>query len=321
MKINRLDLLNVLQNMQSISRINFKENIIYQIENDIMIYNKFFNRDLSENFSLPIDNLITILSKLKDNEIELNIDNNIKIITKNTEIEFTKEPIINNYEFINPFTWIDLPESFFEGIKFVNKIFKENQKSSIILFDNDKIVSTNGVALIIYNLGINFNTFFLLKKQLDLLVKLKVKRYFILDNLIYFLADNNSIVYFNYLTEYKFPPYQKIKMIREKEIQFLNKLNLTDININSSILDTENYFLNIEIEKDSIIMKSKNMNINIETKIENENEINDKINFKLDINYLIEFLKLDYSNEFKTSIDENKICFENSIIKFITTLG
>ena len=323
MIIKRQDLLNVLSKMQvnSIGRINFKDNLIYQYENDILIKNEFFKENLKESFSLPLQQLITILTKLKDEKIELLVEDIIKIKSKKSEIEFSKNPILKDFTFDNDYTWIDLSDNFIKGIQFaVNLIDTNNQiYNSVLFIDNDKIISTDGKALIIYNLGIDFNKFFLTQSQINLLLKFNIKQYCVKDNLIYFLSSDNSVIYFNYLTDMKFVPYEKIVLENEKEIKFLDKLNLDDINLNNSILDSENKMLEINISKNTITILNSNMNINIKTKISKENSI-DNLNFKINADYLLCFLKSNFEEEFKTYLDEDKICFENDTCKFITTL-
>lgn len=326
MKINRKDLLNVLQGMQSntskieTNQVNFKEKIIYQTNNDIMIYSEFFEEDLKENFSLPLNDLILLLSKIKENEVELLIESSIKIVTKKTIIELPKQEIKDCFDFTNIFEWEDLPENFIKGIKFTSAILDENSRFNPTIFiDNDKVVSTDGKCLIIYNLQKDFLKFFLKQLQINLLLKYGVKKYCIKDNLIYFLADK-TVIYFNYLTDENFPKYQKIQMNNEKEIQFLDKLNLSDIDINVSILD-EDKVLHIDIEKSNIKIKSNNFTgVNIKTILDKENDIEDKLSFILSADYLMYFLKSDFSDGFKTLIDENKICFTNSEIKLITMM-
>jgi len=329
MKINKQKLLTVLTGMQtnkskveSLNNVNFKEKIIYQTNNDIMIYSEVLPEDLKESFSLPINELILLLSKIKDNEIELIVENTIKIKTEKTEIEFPKQEIKHKFDFENTFNWQDIPENFIKGIQFAGKILDANNErfNPIVFIDNDKIVSTDGRCLIVYNLKKDFLKFYLRKNQIDLLLKFNIKQYFIKENLIYFLSDN-AVIYFNYLTDEKFPNYEAIQMENEKEIKFLNRLDINDIDINISILDSESKYLKVEIEKNNIKIKSSNFTgINIKTKFDKENQIEDKIIFSLVADYLIVFLKSDYSNEFKTFIDENKICFLNDEIKFITML-
>jgi hypothetical protein len=324
MVIKRQDLLNVLNKMQvnSIEKVNFKDNLIYQYENDILIKNEIFKENLQENFSLPLQQLITILTKLKDEEIELLVEDVIKIKSKKSEIEFSKSPILKDFTFDNDYTWIDLPDNFIKGIQFANNLIDTNNQrfNPVVFIDNDKIVSTDGKALIIYNLGIDFNKFFLTQSQINLLLKFDIKQYYLKDNLIYFLGSDSSVIYFNYLIDMKFVPYEKIVLENEKEIKFLDKLNLNDIDLNNSILDSESKILKVQIDKNNIIIKSTNNNISIKTKLDKENIIDNNILFGINSDYLLFFLKSEYSDNFKVYIDETKICFMNKYIKFITTL-
>lgn len=324
MLINRVKLLNLLSKMQmnksyleTLNVVNFENNVISQTNNDIVIQSEI-DATFEESFSLPINQLVLILSKLKDNEIELEIGDLIKIKTQKSEIEFTKEVVKYSYNNVG-FNWIELPVNFIKGIKFTGKIIDPNNTRFIdsVFIDNNKIVSTNGKALVIYNLGDNFNKCFLKQNQINLLLKCSVDKYFIKDNLIYFKGEDDIIIYFNYITDLKFVDYEKIVMDNEKEIQFLDRFNLSDIEVNLSFLD-ENKMLRIEIDKKNIKVKSGNNNINIKTKL----EINNNVDIKFGINseYLLDFLKSDFSSSFKTFIDENKICFMNDDIKFITML-
>lgn len=327
MKINKKIFLEFLQKIQinkskldSSNIINFYENILYQSNNDIMIFNNFFNENLKENFSLNIDSLVLILSKLKDEFIELTIEDLIKIKTEKTEIELTKEDIKYKLNVNVNFNWIDLPKEFINAIKFSRKILEDDYRiTKTIMIDNSKVVATNGKVLIIYDLKENFNKFFLNSLQIDLLLKFDIKKYFIHDNLIYFLANDNSIIYFNFETDIKFPSYEKIIMENEKEIKFLDRLDISDINVNIAVLDLENKLLNIEIDKNYLKINSKNNCINIKTILNKENIIDDKIIFGINAEYLLLFLNNNI-NEFKTYIDNNKILFENENIKFITML-
>ncbi len=328
MTISKQKLLNFLNGVQVNSgneisltgQLNFKDNYIYQFNNEIVIYNKFFDESLNDNFSLSLQKLTAIISKLKDDNLELNIEDNIKLISKKSEIEFTKQEIKQEFTFKDNFEWQDLPENFLTGIEFAEKIIDENNTRFLpnIFIDNDKIVSTNGRVLIIYNLHKEFNKFFLKKLQIDLLLKFKVKKYCIEKNLIYFLADD-TIIYFNYLTDCNYPDYTKIQLENEKEINFLDKLNLNDIDVNVSILDSESKVLKIEIEKNKIKIENSNIGINIKTKLDKENEI-ENIKFSLNADYLISFLKSDFGNDYKTYISDSMICFQNNDVKFITML-
>lgn len=326
MQIKRKELLSILQGMQTNSskldfsianQVNFKNNYIYYINNDIIIYNKFQN-DVS--FSLKLNDLVNLLSKLKDKSIEFEIDNIIKIKTEKTEIELTKLDNSIDFNFKENFEWKELPNNFIKGIKFAGRIVQENNYRFLpnILIDNDKIVSTDGKCLIIYNLGVEFNKFYLQKNQIDLLLKYDIEKYCIEGNLIYFLSKDNTIICFNYLIDVNFPPYTEIKLENEKEIKFLDKLNLNDIEVNLSILDEYNT-LDIDIDRNKIKIKTGNEYINIRTELEKENEI-ENIKFKLNAEYLLEFLKSDFSSEFKTFIDDKMICFKNDDVKFITAL-
>ena len=75
----------------------------------------------------------------------------------------------------------------------------------------------------------------------------------------------------------------------------------------------------ILFERNKIKIKTNNEYINIKTELEKENDI-ENIKFKLVANYLLEFLKSDFSDEFKTFIDDKKICFRNNDVEFITSL-
>ena len=165
---------------------------------------------------------------------------------------------------------------------------------------------------------VNNLKFYLQKNQIDLLLKYDIVKYFIENNLIYFLSKDNTIISFNYITDVNFPDYKQAKLVDEKEIKFLDKLNLSDIEVNFSILDDDR-LLDIEIERNKIKIKTNNEYINIKTELEKENDI-ENIKFKLVANYLLEFLKSDFSNEFKTFIDDKKICFRNNDVEFITSL-
>ena len=121
-----------------------------------------------------------------------------------------------------------------------------------------------------------------------------------------------------FLENYEFPPYNKIQLVNKEKIYFLDKLNLTDIEINLPVL-YEDKLLNIEILKDKIVLQANNKIINIKTELEKENSVYD-LKFKLDIDYLLTFLKSKYSSEFETFIDSDKIQFINKDIEFITGL-
>ena len=164
------------------------------------------------------------------------------------------------------------------------------------------------------------NRFFLKALQIDLLLKFNVQKYCVDKHLIYFLGDDDSIIYFTFINDIAFSPYEKIQMNNEQEIIFLDKINISDIDLNCSI--SEEKILSIEIEKDNIKIKSTNYtNIDIETNLDKQNNIENKIEFMLFVEHLIEFLKLDCFDSFKTFIDNEKICFKNEDIQFITMLS
>jgi DNA polymerase III sliding clamp (beta) subunit (PCNA family) len=121
MLINRKNLQTVLSNMQvnssnnsisALSHVYFKDNYIYQTNNEIVIQNQFFDEQLQENFSLPLSELLLLVSKLKDEFIQLEISDNIKLISKKSEIEFPKQEIKIEFNNKIKFDWKDLPDNF-----------------------------------------------------------------------------------------------------------------------------------------------------------------------------------------------------------------
>ena len=157
--------------------------------------------------AIKADEFFKVLSKLPNDEITLELDDNVIIKSGKAKVEMT----LMNFDFESRLdgiatneNWIDLSDDFIAGLKCC-RIANNKSPLSGIFVDGNMILSTDGFQMNKFNIDCDLGEFWMSDNSANELLKMKFKSIQVGENWVHFLSDDGVIFSIRTLMKGKFP--------------------------------------------------------------------------------------------------------------------
>jgi hypothetical protein len=334
MTVNKNDFLDILKKLNyAVSSKNIIEEfkcVFFDTKNIIASNGKII---ISHPFKIDftcvvyLEKILKYLEKVKSKEINITYkDNKLIIKENNTELQLLNVSDNNElFKIQQVEKWNDLPDNFYEGLKFslfstTSELNFTHPYINYIIFDDNKLFSTNNLKLSQYKLSQKVGKFCIYNSLVIVLLEIPdIKQFSILENQIVFKTENNLLIYCS-SKNMEFPDYESLLTLPKDfiEIDFLNCLNdsISFCDIFNTDLHNNDKNIMIKIEQDNLLCYTQTEQGRIEYKFKLDKKYKEKIIFVLNPILLDEIIKQD---DFKCCYDLNeKIYFYNKSYVFIT---
>lgn len=332
MKMNKNELLKAIKTLDLILNktsqgigacIYFDGNNILS-SNDGMIINVPFKTDF-KCFISP-EKIIKYLEKVKQDEIDISFENNI-LKLKDKKAELMLKSLVNIKDVIELKEYEDfkeLPNDFYRGLEYslyssTNDLYARYNFLGYILFNENKIFSTNNKKLGEYTFDDDIGTFTIYSSIAATLLKIPdIISFKLLENKIIFKTNDNTLIYCE-IKKIKFPDYEGIIQLPKEviEIDFIDCLieGIDFCEILNQNIDTSDKIVNFKIIKNKLTIFTETLEGKIKYNYKLNREYENDISFVLEVYLIKEIIK---QKDFKCYFNLNdNLYFVNDKYRFV----